>query len=232
MPVGQHSTRVLALRIFACLPNYALVRKRLLRRHVSVSFASRVETSSTYSIASLPEHELLELHVAVREGGAMSGWLRGATGRTVQLRGPFGECFYQHGQLDQPLLLAGTGTGMAPLWGVLQSALQSGHRAPVHVYHSSLSASGLYMLDALRELAQRHSSVRVHALVANNDNALPGLRTERLDAAIASDLPVLTGYRVYLCGNPEQVQRLKKKAFVAGAKLQEIHSDSFVERAF
>lgn len=44
-----------------------------------------------YSIASLPNDELLELHVALLPNGQMSGWLRDAVGHSVSLRGPFGD---------------------------------------------------------------------------------------------------------------------------------------------
>jgi NAD(P)H-flavin reductase/ferredoxin len=218
----------------------AIVRVRL-RPRAPLAFAAgqfvsviRPEDGLTrpYSIASLPERDVLDLHVAVREGGAMSGWLREAQGRSVKLRGPSGECFYQAGQPDQPLLLAGTGTGLAPLWGVLQSALQAGHRAPIHLYHASRAASGLYLLPTLRSLAEQHSNLHVHGLTESNDVQLSGVREERLEAAIPRDVPGLSGFRVYLSGNPALVQKLKKKAFLAGAKLQEIHSDPFVERTF
>lgn len=184
-----------------------------------------------YSIASLPDDGALELHVAVRDGGAMSSWLRDATGQDVRLRGPSGECFYQTRGPAQPLLLAGTGTGLAPLWGIVRAALQARHPAALHLYHASRSASGLYMHDRLRELASRHPNLSVHGLAADNDQGLPDLRSERLELAIASDLPKLAGFRVYLCGNPETVRRLKKQAFLAGASLQEIHSDPFIESA-
>ena len=88
-----------------------------------------------YSLASTAEAELLELHVALLPLGRMSQWLLGATGCTVELHGPFGECFYVPEIPPRPLLLAGTGTGLAPLFGVLRTALQSGHSAPLHLLH-------------------------------------------------------------------------------------------------
>ena len=72
-----------------------------------------------YSLASVRGADELELHVRHYPGGAMSGWLATApVGATIEVRGPLGECFYVADDLDRPLLLVGTGTGLAPLYGI------------------------------------------------------------------------------------------------------------------
>ena len=62
----------------------------------------------------------------------MSGWLgtEARPGEAVRLQGPVGECFYVPGQPEQPLLLAGTGTGLAPLYGIVRDALAAGPHRP------------------------------------------------------------------------------------------------------
>ena len=77
-----------------------------------------------YSIASTPEAGELELHVAMLPNGEMSGWLRRSAGAEVRIRGPFGECFYQEEEPTRPIVLAGTGTGLAPLVGILRAAAE------------------------------------------------------------------------------------------------------------
>ncbi len=79
----------------------------------------------SYSLASLPGRDRhLELHVRVVEGGRMSGWLadevRSRDLATVQ--GPSGDCFYVPGKATQEIILAATGTGLAPLFGLVQDA--------------------------------------------------------------------------------------------------------------
>jgi ferredoxin-NADP reductase/ferredoxin len=129
-----------------------------------------------YSIASLPGSPYLELHVALFPGGAMSEWLQSAAGKPVTLRGPFGECFYLDSEPERPLLLAGTGTGLAPLLGVVRAALAGGppgadspvsrqhqQRRPLSVAHAGAAARGGSAAARVRQRARRASARRAPA---------------------------------------------------------------------
>jgi NAD(P)H-flavin reductase len=48
-----------------------------------------------------------------------------------------------------------------------------------------------------------------------------------LDVAL-DDVPDLSGWRVYLCGNPAMVDAAKTKTFLAGASMQNIYADPFL----
>ena len=182
-----------------------------------------------YSIANLPGQNRIELHVALVEGGDMSHWLAASAGEAVTLRGPCGECVYLAGQPDEPLLLAGTGTGLAPLLGVARDALAQNHAAPIHLYHGSRLSSGIYLLDELRELETQHENLHVYALALDNDSARDDVTQADLVAQVTDRLKGLPNARVYLCGSPDIVRMLKKKAYLGGTPLAQIHSDPFVQ---
>lgn len=181
-----------------------------------------------YSIANLPGEATVELHVAVLPRGRMSNWLAAAAGEAVEVRGPSGECYFQVDGPDQPVVLAGTGTGVAPLLGVLRDALAAKHRGPIHLFHGSPRASRLYLQSTLQALGAAHPNVQVTGSVLENDAAAPGVVEEPIDTALFAALPDLTGHRVYLCGNPDLVNTLKRRAYLAGASLAHIHSDPFI----
>ena len=185
----------------------------------------------SYSLASLPEESTLELHVRHTPQGRMSGWLseEARANDRVSIRGPAGECFYTAGKPEQPLLLVGTGTGLAPLAGICRDALRQGHVGPIHLYHGVLRPAGLYLAADLRKLAESHENLQYHPVVLNDAEGASGIRSGALADVIASDHPKLGGWRGFACGDPNVVGLLRKKLFLAGIASREIFADAFVE---
>lgn len=187
----------------------------------------------SYSVANLADDDgFVELHVRVLEHGAMSRWIAtsASPGTSVTLRGPAGSCVYVPGSPDEPLLLAGSGTGLAPLLGIARDALRHGHRGPIHLMHGGRTAAALYGGDELERLRRSHDNVVVTRCVLDG----PGhgdVVEGALDRVIAARLPDLTGWRVYLCGHPDLVRTLQQDTFLAGASLDAIHADAFLTRA-
>jgi NAD(P)H-flavin reductase/ferredoxin len=193
----------------------------------------------SYSIASLhsPDgvpagDDHLELHVRKVAGGQMSTWFHdeAADGEVLELRGPAGDCFYVAGRPEQPILLIGTGTGLAPLQAIARDALRHGHTGPIRLYHGGLDEAGLYHGDELRRLAADHPTFEYHPCVVNGP-AAADVRVGAIDKVVLADLPKLAGWRVFLCGNPTLVNALRKRIYLAGAKMSDIYADAFVMRA-
>jgi ferredoxin-NADP reductase len=49
-----------------------------------------------------------------------------------------------------------------------------------------------------------------------------------LDDVLLQSVPSFSARRVFLCGDAGLVQQLKKKVFLGGAALTDIHADAFV----
>lgn len=185
-----------------------------------------------YSLASVPgADELLELHVRVHPQGAMSSWLAAAApGTRVRLRGPAGECFYTEGRPEQPILLAGTGTGLAPLYGVVRDALRRGHTGPLTLVHGARDPGGLYFVDVLQDLARTAANFRYVRCALSGEPA-EDLEIGDVVAVALGQQPALKGARVFLCGGPDQVAALKRQCFLRGANLKDISADPFLTAA-
>ncbi|MDX8406194.1 MAG: FAD-binding oxidoreductase [Mariprofundus sp.] len=187
------------------------------------------ELTRSYSLASIPSDPFLELHIKRVPEGRMSGWLFDdvEVDDEITFFGASGDCFYLPGDPERPILLAGAGTGLAPLYGILRDALERGHTGPVHLFHASLATPGLYLIDDLRELAARHTQFSYTPCVLHGDAPTGGMQGDISDIP-GSVLGSLGGYRVYLCGDPAIVNSLRQKSFMAGAGMQDIYSDPFV----
>lgn len=184
----------------------------------------------SYSLASLPREECLELHVREVPHGRMSAWLcrELRPGDVLSLRGPAGECFYTAENQEQPLVLAGTGTGLAPLYGIVRDALSQGHQGPIELLHGARDEAGLYYEEELRALAAKHANLRYTRCVLQGE-AREGLEVGELPKLVKAHVPNAKGWRAYLCGDPNLVKSLKRALFLGGASLQEIFADPFVE---
>ena len=183
----------------------------------------------SYSLASLPDADALELHVRVLAQGRMSRWIAHelAPGAALQLRGPEGDCFYVAGQPAQPLVLIGTGTGLAPLLGVARDALQHGHTGPITLLHGALTPAGHYLVDVLEDMCKQSPNFS-YVRCALRGEPTPGLEIGAIEAVAAARFPKLSGHRVFVCGDPERVQALRKQSYLRGARMNEILADAFV----
>lgn len=184
----------------------------------------------SFSLASVPALDSkLEFHVALVPGGRMSGWLHADAqpGDALEIMGPVGNCFYTPGKPEQPLFLLGTGTGLAPLYGIARDALRQGHTGPIHLFHGALVARDLYLTDALRSLASAHANFHYHACVRDEAGEAWMLQGA-VDALALETVPNLKGWKVFLCGHPDLVRLAQRKTFLAGASMSEIHADAFL----
>ncbi|WP_455219546.1 FAD-binding oxidoreductase, partial [Kaarinaea lacus] len=183
----------------------------------------------SYSLASIPEDKILELHIRHLSDGQMTSWLKNQVdaGDNVEIEGPSGDCFYLSGNEQQSLLMIGTGTGLAPLLGIIRDALNKGHQGPIHLYHGSHQPDGLYLITELKKLAEQHSNFHYTPCVSSGSPP-EGYEKGRANDVALEKHPDLKGLKVYLCGHPDMVANTKRKAFLFGASLNDIYSDPFV----
>ena len=182
-----------------------------------------------YSLSSVPEIDgHLEIHVKRVPGGEMSNWFHQnvSTGQQVELSKPSGSCYYERGKPDQGLLLIGTGSGLAPLYGILRDALKQQHTGPIKLFHGSSSLSGLYLIETLRRLEKKHPQFEYKPCISRG--AVPaGFSRGRANEVALLELSDLSDWRIFLCGQEEMIRATEKQVFLAGASMKEIHSDSF-----
>lgn len=189
--------------------------------------------SRSYSIASVAaEDYFIEIHVRAHERGFVSRWLVDtiSEGDVIEIDGPHGACCYEPADYDAPLLLLGTGTGLAPLVGVARTALARGHSAPIFLYHGVSEARSLYLDARLREMAAANSNFHYCASVSR-EVALPPHVVQGRAADIAFERHRdLSRFGVFLAGNPDMVYAARSRAFSAGADRERIKSDPFERR--
>ncbi len=184
----------------------------------------------SYSIASLPSEGFIELHVRNIPCGRFSGQVIQSltSGDLLTVQGPMGECVYETGSPDQPLLLLASGTGLAPLYGIARDALLQNHSGSIHLICAAREAHGFYLQDELAELAAAYPQLQVSYLCQSSAPDFSGAVQADVYNFTKELYPSTKGMAIYLCGGESFVRKLKKQCFLAGASMQHIRSDVFL----
>lgn len=194
-----------------------------------LSLINPESTLRNYSIANIPTNEgFIELHIKIYPDGRMGQWLitKATKDTTVKLRGPFGRCFYYNPeQLAFNMLLAGTGTGLAPLIAIIKSALSQNHKGTITLVHGGVSDKDIYYQEPLKTLSQAFPSFVYDSCVLQSQGQYPEASIEKR-ALMHLNLPKET--RAYVCGPKETTDKLKKHIFLAGVPSHAILSDVFL----
>lgn len=186
----------------------------------------------SYSIANNPNKDgFIELHIKLIDNGLMSQWLKNEAniGCKVTLHGPAGNCFYSEGEGDDyPIILAGTGTGLAPLYAVIHQALDKGHQGKISLFHGALRGEDLYFIEELKSLEKKYENFKYSACVLNGENN-KFYQTGDIQEIVLENIPEdKENVRLFLCGAPEMVNDLKLKAFIKGLLSKNIYAEAFI----
>jgi ferredoxin-NADP reductase len=182
----------------------------------------------SYSIASRPDGDGLDLVVRLIEGGAASGWLaKLSVGDEVRFTGPMG-FFVLELQHTGDLVFAATGTGIAPIVPMIEEALERTETGRIHLYWGLRAEEDLFWRERIEELAAspRFSSA-LHLTRAGD--AWPGPRGRIIDPVMQL-LPSLTKPTFYLCGNGAMITDLKKSLVSQGVdRKRQIRTEAFFD---
>jgi len=143
-----HDIRLLKVRLEKPLKFWA-------GQFVELSVPSAGVTRS-YSMASTPASpNELEFIIRKYPEGAFSSLLDTTLtpGTAVTVKGPFGSCLRREGR-PGPMLLVGGGSGMSPLWSILQDHIASGEQRPIRFFYGARAKRDLFMLEEFAEIAK------------------------------------------------------------------------------
>jgi CDP-4-dehydro-6-deoxyglucose reductase, E3 len=183
----------------------------------------------SFSIASAPGDELIELHIRKVASGEFTQQLfNGMKEKTLlRIEGPLGQFWFRR-ESPRPALLIGGGTGYAPLRSMLRDLLAVGDRRPLHLYWGAQTRSDLYEDRQVRELCAHYPNLRYTPVLsdARPEDAWTG-RTGLVHAAALADHPQLRDFDVYASGPPAMVEAVRYEFVERGLPQQQLFFDSF-----
>jgi propane monooxygenase reductase subunit len=187
-----------------------------------------------FSMANPPGGEANRLQFIIKKypQGAFSALLDGGLrpGDRLVAKGPYGTCFRREAR-PGPLLLIGGGSGMSPLWSILQDHLASGEQRPVRLFYGARARRDLFLLDKFADLAHKINDFQFipalsHAEPEDDWTGETGFVHEVLARRLRAE--ALTGeIDAYSCGPPPMIDAILPVLQMAGVEPERIYFDKF-----
>jgi ferredoxin-NADP reductase len=161
------------------------------------------QAQRSYSIASAPEDDRLELTVERLEDGEVSPYLTRElrSGDELELRGPIGGYFVWEASLGGPLTLLGGGSGVVPLRSMLRHHRAAGSDVPVRLLYSARRLDEAIYRDELMEAGGREGVEVVLTLTRERPPGWTGY-ARRIDVELLAEVawPPAERPLTYICG--------------------------------
>jgi ferredoxin-NADP reductase len=201
-------------------------------QHVDVRLTAEdgYQAQRSYSIASAPELDALELTVELVDDGEVSPWFVeiARPGDLLEVRGPIGGHFSWAVDEGGPLLLVGGGSGLAPLMSMLRHRAARASAVEAHVLASARSAQAALYRDELAALEPR-AGLHVAWTFTREPPAGWDGYARRVDAAMLADVAPDPDARplCFVCGPTPFVEAVADLLVDAGHDPRTIHAERF-----
>ncbi|MDP5220769.1 2Fe-2S iron-sulfur cluster binding domain-containing protein [Ruegeria sp. 2205SS24-7] len=201
---------------------------------ITVTTEKGEEITRSFSMANPPsEGQKLSFIIKKYPDGKFSNELDAGgiqKGAKVSLSGPFGMCFRREGR-EGPVILVGAGSGMSPVWSILNDHLASGEDRPVYFFYGARTRDDLFKLDEIDALCAAHPNVEFIPVLshAEDDAEWTGERGfvhECVDRRLKDDGVDGEG-DVYACGPPPMIDALTPILFMHDFDTDRIFYDKF-----
>ena len=201
-------------------------------QHVDVRLTAEdgYQAQRSYSIASAPELDSLELTVELVDEGEVSPYfveeLR--AGDQFELRGPIGGHFSWSVDEGGPLLLVGGGSGLVPLMAMLRHRGARASDVEAHVLVSTRSEEDALYRDELGALEPR-AGLHVAWTFTRTPPPAWGGYARRVDAAMLAEVAPDPDTRplIFVCGPTPFVEAVADLLVDAGYDPRTIHAERF-----
>ena len=200
-------------------------------QHVDVRLTAEdgYQAQRSYSIASAPEAELLELTVVRVPDGEVSSYLcdEARVGDAIEVRGPIGGYFTWQAADGGPLVLIGGGSGVVPLAAMLRHRAAARDDVDTRLLVSAGTTEDILYRAELDGFATTGVTVR-YTLTRGAPTGWPG-ETRRVDAAMLRELGPDPDQRprVYVCGPTPFVEQVAQLLVDAGHEPPRVKTERF-----
>ena len=185
------------------------------------------EVYRAYSIASSVNNKnVIELLIGYT-GGIATTYVHQhlKEGDTAYINGPYGD-FYYHEDDGGPIILAGAGTGMAPIMSILQYMADNSIMREAVFFFGAKTMEDLFLVDKIRAFEEKLNLKFIPALSREESSLWKGERG-RVPNAIDKYIERGGNYSAYLCGSPAMIDSIVEALVKKDIPIEKIYYDKF-----
>ncbi len=191
------------------------------------------EVHRAYSMANTPaSDERAEFIIKVYPGGRFSGLLDGGlkVGDGIKMRVPYG-VFALREKSEGDIIFVGGGSGMAPIWSILNHMAEKGIERKATYYYGARTQKDLFYLEEAKELAERlPAEFGFVPALSEPDDDWEGERGLITDVVMRLEGD-LSGTEAYLAGPPPMIDAAIPVLMRKGVDKDSIFYDKFTSTA-
>jgi NAD(P)H-flavin reductase/ferredoxin len=164
-----------------------------------------------FSMANAPrESDGVHLHIRRIPGGQFSEGVlaRLAKGDKLSIEIPYGEFYLRTGS-DKPIVCLATGTGFAPIKSIIEDLIARGNTRQVRLYWGGRRRQDIYLQHLTDKWAARVPWLKFTPVLSEPDAEWTGA-TGLVHQAVLREIPDLSGWQVYACGNPLMIRNAER----------------------
>ncbi len=185
------------------------------------------EVYRAYSVASsVNDKHAIELLIGFT-GGIATTYVHQhlREGDTAHINGPYGD-FYYHEDDGGPIVLAGAGTGMAPIMSILQFMVDNNIMRETLFFFGAKTMDDLFLVDEIKGFEEKLNLKFIPALSREES---PEWKGEKGRVPNAIDKYVENGgnYSAYLCGSPAMIDSIVEALVKKDIPVEKIYFDKF-----
>ncbi|MGV6852639.1 MAG: ferredoxin--NADP reductase [bacterium] len=185
----------------------------------------------SYSVASSPEEDYIEIAVSYVEGGAATRLLSELKpGETVDASGPYGRFYLEDNHPERYLFFA-TGTGVTPYRSMLKSIdLEQYSQTQFHLMFGARSEQELYYGDEFDQLHHQHPNFHFYPCFSRNprEACLALDRSGYVQKVVEELNPNPDTDIAFLCGNPNMVDAVFSTLKDSGLTAPQIKREKYI----
>jgi propane monooxygenase reductase component len=202
-------------------------------QYVDITLSEPETITRSFSMANTPsEGQKLAFIIKKYPNGRFSSQLDGElrSGTRVGVKGPYGTCFRRENR-NGSVILVGGGSGMSPLWSILNDQLASGEQRDIYFFYGARTREDLFYLDRFADI-KAHNPRFTFVPVLSHADADSGWRGERglVHEAVGVHLRNLglgEDADVYACGPSPMIDALNPVLQMLDIDVERMFFDRF-----